>query len=58
MKFYKKLVQINEILVQINEILVQINEILVQINTHYFPCLIPSNLFHIQFKSANQVFID
>ncbi len=25
MKFYKKLVQINEILVQINEILVQIN---------------------------------
>ncbi len=28
MKFYKKLVQINEILVQINEILVQINTIL------------------------------
>ena len=25
MKFYKKLIQINEILVQINEILVQIN---------------------------------
>ena len=53
MKFYKKLVQINEILIQINEILVQIN-------THYFPCLIPSNfsIFNSNNLPANQVFID
>ena len=48
MKFYKKLVQINEILVQINEILVQINEILVQINTFI--------TFHAEFLQTYSTF--